>query len=77
MHYLFEMAIAELATHIAKVDVQFGTFNFHLDVAVRLTYGWTHSRLILSVTDLVKLLVDVDMELHIMELNLGGNSHSC
>ncbi|KAK7574241.1 hypothetical protein V9T40_011432 [Parthenolecanium corni] len=76
-HYPFEMSASELATHDAEVDVQLGSYNFHSKIAVGLAHSWKHSRIVLSVTDLVKLLVAVDMESHIMELDLGGNSHSC
>ncbi|KAK7584179.1 hypothetical protein V9T40_005142 [Parthenolecanium corni] len=77
VHYPFEMTTAELATHDAEVDLQLGSYNFHSEVAIGLTHSWKHTRIVLSVTDLVKLLVAVDMETHIMELDLGGNSHSC
>ncbi|KAK7603289.1 hypothetical protein V9T40_003288 [Parthenolecanium corni] len=77
VHYPFEMTAAELATHDAEVDLQLGSYNFHSEVAIGLTHSWKHTRIVLSVTDLVKLLVAVDMETHIMELDLGGNSHSC
>ncbi|KAK7578118.1 hypothetical protein V9T40_010323 [Parthenolecanium corni] len=77
VHYPFEMTTAELATHDAEVDLQLGSYNFHSEVAIGLTHSWKHTRIVLSVTDLAKLLVAVDMETHIMELDLGGNSHSC
>ncbi|KAK7580582.1 hypothetical protein V9T40_001211 [Parthenolecanium corni] len=77
VHYPFEMTTAELATHDTEVDLQLGSYNFHSEVAIGLTHSWKHTRIVLSVTDLVKLLVAVDMETHIMELDLGGNSHSC
>ncbi|KAK7603596.1 hypothetical protein V9T40_003595 [Parthenolecanium corni] len=76
VHYPFEMTTAELATHDAEVDLQLGSYNFHSEVAIGLTHSWKHTQIVLSVTDLVKLLVAVDMETHIMELDLGGNSHS-
>ncbi|KAK7598264.1 hypothetical protein V9T40_006499 [Parthenolecanium corni] len=77
VHYPFELPDAELATHDAEVNVQFGTFNFHDDIAVGLTKRWKHERIVLGINDFMKVLVDIDMESHVLELYLGGNVYTC
>ncbi|KAK7602584.1 hypothetical protein V9T40_008173 [Parthenolecanium corni] len=77
VHYPFELPDAELATHDAEVNVQFGTFNFHDDIAIGLTKRWKHDRVVLGIGDFTKLMVDIDMETHVVELDLSGNVYTC